>query len=73
MLFDIKPETVRIRGLDLADKFESESPGFLLRVREGYLRRARGNPYFKIIDGEMTQEKVQQDFLNILREYDLVR
>ncbi|MHB1529745.1 MAG: dTMP kinase [Acidiferrobacteraceae bacterium] len=61
-------ERVAGRG-DAPDRFEREAPGFFEQVREGYLRRAAGEPHrIRIIDAARTAAEVELELRKVLRE-----
>ncbi|MHB8415150.1 MAG: dTMP kinase [Acidiferrobacteraceae bacterium] len=64
-------ERVAGRG-DAPDRFEREAPGFFEQVREGYLRRAAGEPHrIRIIDAARTAAEVELELRKVLREMSL--
>lgn len=52
------------------DRFEGERDGFLERVRETYLARARKEPgRFRIVDASLSQADVSRAVIEALRDY----
>lgn len=67
LFLDVDPvlSMERIRGRQL-DRMEQEEMDFFNRVRNGYLRRAKQFPRFKIVDASRSIEAVQQDVQSIV-------
>jgi len=62
VLFDLPVEVARGRSASARepDRFESERMDFFIRVRDGYLRRARACPdRFRIIDASQSMAQVE--------------
>jgi dTMP kinase len=63
VLFDLPVELARLRsgGARDPDRFEAEQAGFFVRVREGYLRRAKMFPQrFRVVDCSRTRAEVEK-------------
>jgi dTMP kinase len=71
LLFDLAPEIgrQRARGARGADRFEQEQDDFYRRVREAYLRRARGDPSrIRVIDASQSVAHIQQQLADVAGE-----
>jgi len=68
---DVSRTRVAARSADsgrLADRMEREDEAFHRRVRDGYLRLARENPSFRVLDGLRPAETLIDEALAIVRE-----
>ena len=68
---DVSRTRVAARSVDsgrLADRMEREDEAFHRRVRDGYLRLARENPSFRVLDGLRPAETLIDEALAIVRE-----
>lgn len=68
ILFDLPVEVARARSAAARspDRFEAERLDFFARVREGYLRRARGYPdRFRIVDASQPMDAVKDQLARI--------
>lgn len=68
---DVSRTRVAARSADsgrLADRMEREDEAFHRRVRDGYLRLARENPSFRVLDGLRPAETLIGEALAIVRE-----
>jgi dTMP kinase len=68
---DVSRTRVAARSADsgrLADRMEREDEAFHRRVRDGYLRLARENARFRILDGLRPAETLIGEALAIVRE-----
>ena len=69
ILFDVSPATGRRRTArkHKLDRFERERQTYFGRVRNAYLRRARGDPYrVRIVDGHFAPAQVKRELEKIL-------
>jgi len=70
MLLDIPVqqglERARVRGE--LDRFEQEDLAFFERVRQAYLKRARSDSRYRVIDAGQTLEQVQADLAAQLQQ-----
>ena len=70
LLFDLAPEQgLRRIGARKADRYESESPAFLNRVRQNYLARARASDRFVVIDAALAAEHVRAQAVAAVKAY----
>ena len=64
---DLPPEESEVRIADRQkDRMESEDRLFFERVREGYIKRARGSSRYRILDASRTLAQVTEDLKNQL-------
>ncbi len=69
LLFDVTPEVGRQRAgsIKSPDRFEQEENAFFMRVRDGYLRRAKEEPSrMRVIDAGTTVERIRQTIAQIV-------
>ena len=72
ILFDVSPAIGRRRAgrRKNPDRFEREKGAYYRRVRNAYLRRARGNPRrVRVIDSSRSQLKVDKELEKLLLSY----
>ncbi len=69
LLFDVTPEVGRQRAgsIKSPDRFEQEENAFFMRVRDGYLRRAKEAPSrMRVIDAGTSVERIRQTIAQIV-------